>query len=967
MGRTRIAKQIKSLGTVQLRAYPDADPAETPPGVVMTNPVFTTTNAQRVNRRRFGRSISMDRIESSLLSAYHGSMRDITDLSRETIDTDPHLASVLQKRFGTLASLPYEIRPASGPGVDSERAAYYAEVVREQLAALNGFRQNLEQLAWALFDNRAAQEIHWVEMLPGQGMSSDKYGFVTMAVRALAWIHPRRLSYGPLRELRIQDERVSTGGNFSAAGIALEEIPDKFVWWKPQLFSEYAEREGLGQRCLYWSFFKRFSARERMIIAELFTKPWRVLEVDPESNASKEDLEDADEIIDNLGGSYTARLPRGTKLNVVQPQAQGGAIHEDVIKSADAQLSKLVLGQTGTTDGVSAGLNGGSVMDGLVNEQLGILTRDAAMLSELIETQLCDRIISLNFGPGAVTHAPVFVLRADRPTNRTDELKRLDLAIKAGLPIARDEAYAASGFRIPDADDVVVTVEQPPTPPAAANPPAPRPIMVFPQDASPAGGEQLPPPAVAAGDAEGGQPPAAPLPSGDVPVVITVGEARRGAGLPGFGDERDEMTVAEFAAQGGDIDDPGDGVAEDTDALAPSVATFSRKWSPCKHVYTFGEMHAELARDDVSASEVYAARREFEFGGCEGHDLPRTEAGYVSLVRDHAQPTTDLGSPESILDRSQVTTRAIMRKIVEGYTTAVDATGPAPMQIFGAVNTAASNVNIFPLARQLEIRMLHGFMLGAVDSARQAVTGSVEEGDEHIETVSDAEITVSIQTLLTKVCCAPEPPDFSKMNFKTASAFFTEQNVVTRSVFDLMSAEAKRRAFTVAGVVNEQILGTVRSELSRQIQDGSNLADFSKRLKARLTLAGFLPSTVEIAPGVTALSSSHIETVFRTNVLNSYNRGRATQQSSATMRKLRPVWEIRAVRDSRARDTHKNAHGTKLLATDPFWRSAYPPFGFNCRCRVVTQGAKQLDSVVSGSTIRGLPDPGFTSGIGGSL
>ena len=87
----------------------------------MTSDLFSTTlNANTESRRRFGRSISMDVIETALRTAHGGNMRAITDILRETIETDPHLGSILNKRFGAVSSLPFDIHPASGAAVERD-------------------------------------------------------------------------------------------------------------------------------------------------------------------------------------------------------------------------------------------------------------------------------------------------------------------------------------------------------------------------------------------------------------------------------------------------------------------------------------------------------------------------------------------------------------------------------------------------------------------------------------------------------------------------------------------------------------------------------------------------------------------------------------------------------------------------------------------------------------------------------
>src|SRR5690606_19969720 len=126
-------------------------------------------------------------------------------LSRETIDTDPHLAAVLNKRFGAISALPWEVLPAEGIGVDKEKATFYADVVRNQLKQLPDFGQRIHQLAWGLFDGRAALENVWAlaPMIPNlPTVTHPKFGSVNWLIKDLGWIHPRRIHFGPERELR---------------------------------------------------------------------------------------------------------------------------------------------------------------------------------------------------------------------------------------------------------------------------------------------------------------------------------------------------------------------------------------------------------------------------------------------------------------------------------------------------------------------------------------------------------------------------------------------------------------------------------------------------------------------------------------------------------------------------------------------------------------------------------------------
>jgi uncharacterized protein with gpF-like domain len=84
---------------------------------------------------------------------------------------------------------------------------------------------------------------------------------------------------------------------------------------------------------------------------------------------------------------------------------------------------------------------------------------------------------------------------------------------------------------------------------------------------------------------------------------------------------------------------------------------------------------------------------------------------------------------------------------------------------------------------------------------------------------------------------------------------------------------------------------------------------------------------------------------------------------------LRPYWQILGIKDGRQRAAHGDVHGAVLLATDPFWQGAAPPFGYNCRCRIRSLSATSSEAhsrVQAGTSaiFKRLPDPGFASGIG---
>ena len=169
-----------------------------------------------------------------------------------------------------------------------------------------------------------------------------------------------------------------------------------------------------------------------------------------------------------------------------------------------------------------------------------------------------------------------------------------------------------------------------------------------------------------------------------------------------------------------------------------------------------------------------------------------------------------------------------------------------------------------------------------------------------------------------------------------------------------MAAEAKRRAFTIAGIARKDILATAHKELVRALEDGDDLRRFSARLNDRFKSAGW-----------TKLSPSRVEVVFRNNTMGAYAQGRHEQMTQPEVLAARPFWQILGVKDNVTRGTHGAAHGKVLRADDAFWTRAPLPWGHNCRCRKVSRSARDLERlglhVVSGASLTGLPDPGWNA------
>lgn len=259
------------------------------------------------------------------------------------------------------------------------------------------------------------------------------------------------------------------------------------------------------------------------------------------------------------------------------------------------------------------------------------------------------------------------------------------------------------------------------------------------------------------------------------------------------------------------------------------------------------------------------------------------------------------------------------------------------------------------LGRADQIPGLEKFANAIAESAEHSAALGILDVEWEID--NDKAVAVETFTELHGARLLKVESPFAGQPYKAAIEQFEQRLPVTRDVWDRMKATERQRAFTIAGAARNQVVKKAQHEILRQLELGADLRDFRDRVKERLETAGFTPQ-----------NPSHVETIFRTNVLGAYNRGRYTEMSQPDIVAARPYWQVLGANDGRSRATHKRVHGWVLRADDPFWSTkGGPPWGYNCRCRVRSLSGAQLEKrgvrVHVGTEMTDLPDPGFQAQI----
>lgn len=151
--------------------------------------------------------------------------------------------------------------------------------------------------------------------------------------------------------------------------------------------------------------------------------------------------------------------------------------------------------------------------------------------------------------------------------------------------------------------------------------------------------------------------------------------------------------------------------------------------------------------------------------------------------------------------------------------------------------------------------------------------------------------------------------------------------------------EEHATAFTVAKVMQFDVLEDIKSEIEKAIERGETFVSFKKNLLPVLRQKGWTGKQIMIDPvsGETKEiyidTARRLKTIYNTNLRSAYMKSRydATMQSEAhsyLMYRLGPV-------KTKHREEHAAWDGLILSKDDPWWNSHMPPNGYGCKCYVV--------------------------------
>lgn len=165
--------------------------------------------------------------------------------------------------------------------------------------------------------------------------------------------------------------------------------------------------------------------------------------------------------------------------------------------------------------------------------------------------------------------------------------------------------------------------------------------------------------------------------------------------------------------------------------------------------------------------------------------------------------------------------------------------------------------------------------------------------------------------------------------------------------YDEIKFEAHQRAFTVAKVTQIDLLAELQASLENAFVEGQSFESWRKNLKPTLQKHGWLGQTSVINPKTGEekeifVGAKRLKTIFYTNARTAYAQAEARAGYEL---KLSEYIRYVAILDNRVRAEHAALHGKIAHRNDDFWKTNYPPNGWNCRCSVEFISKDEMDEL----------------------
>lgn len=188
------------------------------------------------------------------------------------------------------------------------------------------------------------------------------------------------------------------------------------------------------------------------------------------------------------------------------------------------------------------------------------------------------------------------------------------------------------------------------------------------------------------------------------------------------------------------------------------------------------------------------------------------------------------------------------------------------------------------------------------------------------------------------------PDNYQPLPNKEAIVHFNGKTLLTAESYLDVKAYEHALAFTVAGLMDEDLLKDVRDAVASAMENGTDFREFKRTLKPYLMAKGWLAETLDDGTQqLVAGSNRRLRTIYSTNLQTAYSAGQweRIQQTKEFLPYLQYMPSV----SENPRLSHKRYYGLCRPADDTIWQSIMPPNGWGCKCWVKQLTKSQAQKV----------------------
>lgn len=182
-----------------------------------------------------------------------------------------------------------------------------------------------------------------------------------------------------------------------------------------------------------------------------------------------------------------------------------------------------------------------------------------------------------------------------------------------------------------------------------------------------------------------------------------------------------------------------------------------------------------------------------------------------------------------------------------------------------------------------------------------------------------------------------------------AIEFLKAKGLRTSFSYADMMAKEHASAFTVAKMMDTDLLADVKASLEDALESGIPFNTWKQNILPLLQQKGWVGRQAVVDPltGQTVIAAlgtpGRLQTIFRTNLQSAYSVGQWEQ--IAAQAEEAPFLMYDAIDDYRTRPEHAARDGQVHPITSKFWKTYFPPCGWNCRCSAIQLSQEELDEL----------------------